>query len=88
MDKIQIHPTGLVDPQQPNAISKILGPEALRGTGGILILKNGKRFVNELARRGHVTSVIRSNGDEIIPLSSGREQKAAFIVLNEKVVSA
>jgi succinate dehydrogenase/fumarate reductase flavoprotein subunit len=86
MDQIQIHPTGLVDPKDTGATSKILGPEALRGTGGLLVLKNGKRFVNELARRGHVTQTIRSEGDNLDPLSSGREQKSAFIMLNAQAV--
>lgn len=33
MDKIQIHPTGFVDPNDPMATPKILAPEALRGLG-------------------------------------------------------
>lgn len=85
MDKIQIHPTGLVDPKDISATSKILGPEALRGTGGLLVLKSGKRFVNELARRGHVTEIIRSEGDNLSPLVSGVEQKSSFIMLNAQV---
>ena len=87
MDKIQIHPTGLVDPKDIGATSKILGPEALRGVGGLLVLKNGQRFVNELARRGHVTKVIREKADDLEPLSTGREQKSAFIMLNKVVRS-
>lgn len=85
MDKIQVHPTGLVDPNAADSPSKILGPETLRGTGGILVLKNGKRFVDELARRGHITQEIRSKGDDLVPLSTGREQKAAFIIMNPAV---
>src|SRR4051812_42177468 len=33
MEKIQIHPTGFVDPAHPSANPKILAPEALRGLG-------------------------------------------------------
>eukprot|EP00741_Cyanophora_paradoxa_P002949 tig00000655_g2862.t1 len=58
MDKVQVHPTGLVDPADPTAGTKFLGPEALRGVGGILINHEGKRFVNELGRRDNVTSAI------------------------------
>ena len=54
MDKIQIHPTGFVDPKDPLNAVKFLGPEALRGCGGILINQHGKRFVDELGRRDHV----------------------------------
>lgn len=33
MDKVQVHPTGLVDPNEPNAKVKFLAAEALRGVG-------------------------------------------------------
>jgi succinate dehydrogenase/fumarate reductase flavoprotein subunit len=44
MDKVQLHPTGLVDPKDPNNPTKFLGPEALRAAGGILLNQEGKRF--------------------------------------------
>jgi len=50
MDKVQVHPTGFVDPQDPNNPVKFLGPEALRGCGGIMLNSEGKRFINELDR--------------------------------------
>jgi len=88
MKHIQLHPTGLVNPKEPDALSKILGPETLRGVGGILLLKNGKRFVNELARRGHVAGEIRAMGDVLGHLESGREQRTAHVVLNEEAMNA
>lgn len=60
MDKVQVHPTGFVDPKDPTFHTKFLAPEALRGCGAILLDGNGKRFVNELARRDHVTAEIMS----------------------------
>eukprot|EP01083_Nonionella_stella_P143926 448294_1 len=54
MSQIQIHPTGFVDPKEPEAKTKILAPEALRGTGGILINSKGQRFVNELDLRATI----------------------------------
>ena len=36
MDKVQIHPTSFVDPAKPTAVSKILGPEALRAYGWLV----------------------------------------------------
>ncbi|KRY12978.1 putative fumarate reductase, partial [Trichinella spiralis] len=33
MDKVQVHPTGFVDPEQPDAGTKFLAAEALRGSG-------------------------------------------------------
>lgn len=55
MDKVQIHPTGWVDPADPDNKSKVLAAELMRGVGGILINKEGKRFCNELGTRAYVT---------------------------------
>ncbi|KAL0468176.1 FAD binding domain-containing protein [Neurospora intermedia] len=57
MDSVQIHPTGFVDPANPLVPVKFLAAELLRGEGGIL-LHNGKRFVNELETREHVSNTI------------------------------
>eukprot|EP00193_Tetraselmis_chui_P010152 CAMPEP_0177789310 /NCGR_PEP_ID=MMETSP0491_2-20121128/22671_1 /TAXON_ID=63592 /ORGANISM="Tetraselmis chuii, Strain PLY429" /LENGTH=181 /DNA_ID=CAMNT_0019311145 /DNA_START=155 /DNA_END=697 /DNA_ORIENTATION=- len=63
MDQVQLHPTGLVDPANPDAGTKFLGPERLRGVGGILVNASGKRFVNELERRDTVTeAILRQEG--------------------------
>jgi flavocytochrome c len=58
MDKVQIHPTGWVDPSDPNATSKILAAELLRGVGGLVINQEGKRFCNELGTRAYVTDAM------------------------------
>jgi len=55
MDKVQLHPTGFIDPQRPNAGTKTLAAELLRGVGGILLNPLGKRFCNELGTRDYVT---------------------------------
>mmetsp|Transcript_11414 Transcript_11414/g.16980 ORF Transcript_11414/g.16980 Transcript_11414/m.16980 type:complete len:642 (-) Transcript_11414:31-1956(-) len=52
---VQVHPTGLVDPAEPEAKVKFLAAEALRGSGGIILDKNGKRFCDELGKRDYVT---------------------------------
>jgi len=57
MDSVQIHPTGFVDSQSPGVQLKFLAAEMLRGEGGILLYK-GKRFVNELETREHVSEAI------------------------------
>ncbi|KAL1756718.1 FAD binding domain-containing protein [Schizophyllum commune] len=59
MDQVQVHPTGFVDPKDPGAKTKFLAAEALRGVGGLLIDKNGARFVNELDRRDAVTAAMQ-----------------------------
>ena len=55
MDKVQVHPTGLVDPREPDAKVKWLAAEALRGVGGLLLDADGKRFADELGHRDYVT---------------------------------
>jgi len=58
MEKVQVHPTGLVDPNEPRAKVKFLAAEALRGVGGLLLNNEGKRFVDELQHRDYVTGKI------------------------------
>ncbi|KAK2166619.1 hypothetical protein LSH36_37g08050 [Paralvinella palmiformis] len=62
MDKVQVHPTGFIEPKAPNEHTKFLAPEALRGCGAILLDANGKRFVNELGRRNYVSDAIFKHG--------------------------
>lgn len=58
---VQVHPTGLVHPNEPDAKIKFLAAEALRGVGGLLLDKNGKRFCNELGTRDYVTGEMWKN---------------------------
>jgi flavocytochrome c len=62
LEKVQVHPTGLVDPNEPDAKVKFLAAEALRGVGGLLLDNTGKRFVDELQHRDFVTGKIWENG--------------------------
>ncbi|KAJ5936264.1 hypothetical protein N7454_005562 [Penicillium verhagenii] len=55
MDKVQVHPTGLVDPKDPGAKFKFLAAEALRGEGGLLLNSDGQRFSDELGHRDYVS---------------------------------
>jgi len=55
LDKVQVHPTGLVDPKEPDAKTKFLAAEALRGAGGLLLDNEGDRFCDELGHRDYVT---------------------------------
>ena len=61
MDKVQVHPTGFINPKDRYAKDKFLAPELLRGVGGILVNENGDRFCNELGTRDYVTNKIREN---------------------------
>lgn len=61
MDKVQVHPTGLVFPDKPNEKHLFLATEALRGVGGLLINKDGDRFVDELQKRDFVTGKMWEN---------------------------
>jgi flavocytochrome c len=55
LEKVQVHPTGLVDPNEPDAKVKFLAAEALRGVGGLLLTNEGQRFCDELGTRDYVT---------------------------------
>merc|ERR1719420_783174 len=61
LEWVQVHPTGLVKPDEPDAKIKFLAAEALRGVGGIVLDANGKRFANELGRRDYVTGEMWKN---------------------------
>merc|ERR1711998_437783 len=50
-----------VKPDDADAKIKFLAAEALRGVGGIILNKNGKRFANELGRRDYVTGEMWKN---------------------------
>ncbi|PGG95744.1 hypothetical protein AJ79_09897 [Helicocarpus griseus UAMH5409] len=55
MDKVQVHPTGLIDPKDPDSKWKFLAAEALRGEGGLLLNSDGQRFADELGHRDYVS---------------------------------
>jgi flavocytochrome c len=61
LEWVQVHPTGLVKPDDADAKIKFLAAEALRGVGGIILDKEGKRFANELGRRDYVTGEMWKN---------------------------
>ncbi|KAH9940470.1 Flavocytochrome c [Epithele typhae] len=62
LEKVQVHPTGLIDPNEPSAKVKFLAAEALRGVGGLLLDNTGARFVDELQHRDYVTGKMWENG--------------------------
>ncbi|CAK9081080.1 unnamed protein product [Durusdinium trenchii] len=61
LEWVQVHPTGLVKPDDPDAKVKFLAAEALRGVGGLVLDANGQRFCNELGRRDYVTGEMWKN---------------------------
>ncbi|RUS14359.1 FAD binding domain-containing protein [Endogone sp. FLAS-F59071] len=61
LEKVQVHPTGLVDPKDPDAKVKFLAAEALRGVGGLLLQADGDRFCDELGHRDYVTGEMWKN---------------------------
>lgn len=61
MEWVQVHPTGLVNPKDPNNKVKWLAAEALRGCGGIILDANGERICDELGRRDYVTGMMNKN---------------------------
>ncbi|CAD7937985.1 unnamed protein product [Amoebophrya sp. A25] len=61
LEWVQVHPTGLVNPKDPDAKVKFLAAEALRGVGGLIFDDDGYRFANELGRRDYVTGEMWKN---------------------------
>jgi len=72
MDQIQVHPTGFVDNKDVKSRSKILAPEALRAVGGLLLNRDGERFVDELGRRDHVVAEMRKQDAPIWLVLNGQ----------------
>jgi len=60
MAEIQVHPTGFVNPKKRDDSTKFLAPEALRGSGGVMLNGDGRRFVNELDLRSKVVEEMRT----------------------------
>merc|ERR1719345_455009 len=79
LEWVQVHPTGLVHPDEPDAKVKFLAAEALRGVGGILLTAEGHRFANELGRRDYVTGQMWKNKGVKFGNTSGY-----FLCLNGK----
>merc|ERR1712037_1012338 len=61
LEWVQVHPTGLVKPDEADAKVKFLAAEALRGVGGLVFDSLGNRFANELGRRDYVTGEMWKN---------------------------
>jgi succinate dehydrogenase/fumarate reductase flavoprotein subunit len=83
MDQVQVHPTGFIDPANPSSPVKFLAAEILRGSGGIL-LRNGKRFINELETREVITNAITSAPESF----SSPHQWDIHLVLDEGAYNA
>jgi len=64
--------------------TKILGPEALRGSGGILINHEGRRFVNELDLRSVVSAAILKHGEPYRCADGQLGNTYAWCVLNQE----
>ena len=79
MQHVQVHPTSFIDPAAPHHAVKWLAPEALRGSGALLLDAACGRFVNELGYRSTVSDAILKFGFD----RGG--YKAAFMVANARV---
>ncbi|KAI3402962.1 OSM2 [Candida oxycetoniae] len=90
MDKVQVHPTGLIDYHDTDVINGkahprflFLGAEALRGEGGIMFNGKGERFVDELGTRDWVSGEMEKqtkagNGPIRLVLSQESEKNLGF----------
>jgi flavocytochrome c len=80
MDKVQVHPTGFVDPTNPRGTTKTLAAELLRGVGGILLdpKQNASRFCNELGTRQAVVDRMLAQWNLA---DTSEEDRTPFVVL-------
>jgi len=80
LEHVQVHPTGLVHLDDPENKVKFLAAEALRGEGGILLDRQGKRFCNDLGTRDYVTSCMwqHNNGPYRLILNSKASSHIAW----------
>ncbi len=87
MDKVQLHPTGWVDPADPKATTKTLAAELMRGVGGILLSPSGSRFCNEVSTRANVTDMMLRSDEEYVRTGVWNIEKDAptyHMVLSEE----
>lgn len=82
--QVQLHPTSFLDPEDPTNPTKILGPEALRGSGGILVNHEGRRFVNELDLRSVVSAAILKHCQPFRGPDGRPGSTFAWCILNEE----
>merc|ERR1719443_2085093 len=82
MDRVQLHPTGFVNPSKPTDHVKTLAAELLRGVGGLLLAKNGSRFFDELGTRQAVV-----NAELRAAEGSGDAHRHFSLVLNAKAAA-
>lgn len=80
LEFVQVHPTGLVHPQFPNDKIKFLAAEALRGEGGIILDREGRRFCNDLGTRDYVSGRMHAHnkGPYRLVLNSEASSKIAW----------
>lgn len=96
MDKVQVHPTGLIDYEDTDAVEGrtqprflFLGAEALRGEGGIILNSKGERFCDELGTRDYVSGemlkqVQQGNGPLRLVLNTQSEKNLEFHIKHYK----
>jgi len=85
MDRVQLHPTGFVNPAKPTEHVKTLAAELLRGSGGLMLDRNGRRFTDELGTRQDVVKAemdLAAKGEGHGPIS-----RNFALVLNGKTAA-
>ncbi|CAJ1350162.1 unnamed protein product [Effrenium voratum] len=84
MDRVQLHPTGFVDVKKPLENTKTLAAELLRGVGGLLLDRHGRRFTDELGTRQAVVNAELKADEAGLALPAPSPHRAFALVLNSK----
>jgi flavocytochrome c len=90
VEKVQLHPTGFVDPNDRDNPNKVLAAELLRGYGGVLVNQRGRRFCNELGTRNNVTDMMLQHNEDYASTGKWDHQQTIptfYLVLPARTVN-
>eukprot|EP00930_Biecheleria_cincta_P084104 TRINITY_DN73595_c0_g1_i1.p1 TRINITY_DN73595_c0_g1~~TRINITY_DN73595_c0_g1_i1.p1 ORF type:complete len:1181 (+),score=280.85 TRINITY_DN73595_c0_g1_i1:35-3544(+) len=84
LDRVQLHPTGFVDLSKPQEKTKTLAAELLRGVGGLILDRQGRRITDELGTRQAVVNAELKAAKEGRNLLGPNPPNTYALVLNSK----
>eukprot|EP00419_Tripos_fusus_P054139 CAMPEP_0172810968 /NCGR_PEP_ID=MMETSP1075-20121228/9129_1 /TAXON_ID=2916 /ORGANISM="Ceratium fusus, Strain PA161109" /LENGTH=990 /DNA_ID=CAMNT_0013650353 /DNA_START=71 /DNA_END=3041 /DNA_ORIENTATION=+ len=80
LDWIQVEPTAMVKPDEPQAKFKLLADASLRSAGALILNQEGDRICNELAGADHIACEMwRGRGPFRLVLNSAASKEVAIL---------
>mmetsp|Transcript_120085 Transcript_120085/g.299554 ORF Transcript_120085/g.299554 Transcript_120085/m.299554 type:complete len:1223 (-) Transcript_120085:541-4209(-) len=87
MDRVQLHPSGFVDVSKPDEHTKTLAAELLRGVGGLILDRHGRRITDELGTRQAVVDGELRASDKQLGYPAPMPARTFALVLNSKAAA-